>query len=130
MLGKGLQLKSVSLLFVVSIVFEKLVNNMIANHLEKCGFFSDFQHGFRSSLSTTDLLTVSSNRTAGTFNRYRATQAVALDISRDLTGFGMLVFFANLSLMEFQVRYLALFLLFLVKDDFKWFWMGSLHKNI
>ena len=32
--------------------------------------------------------------------------------------------------MEFQVRYLALFLLFSVIDDFKWFWMESLHKNI
>ena len=32
--------------------------------------------------------------------------------------------------MEFQVRYLALFLLFSVIDDFGWFWMGSLHKNI
>ena len=49
---------------------------------------------------------------------------------RLLTGFGMLVFFTNLSLMEFQVRYLALFLLFSVTDGFKWFWMGSLHKNI
>ena len=42
----------------------------------------------------------------------------------------MLVFFTNLSLMEFQVRYLALFLLFSVIDSFKWFWMESLHKNI
>ena len=42
----------------------------------------------------------------------------------------MLVFFTNLSLMEFQVRYLALFLLFSVIDDFEWFWMESLHKNI
>ena len=32
--------------------------------------------------------------------------------------------------MEFQVRYLALFLLFWVIDDFEWFWMESLHKNI
>ena len=29
---------------------------MIADHLEKCGFFSDFQYGFRSSQSTADLL--------------------------------------------------------------------------
>ena len=50
--------------------------------------------------------------------------------SRLLTGFGMLVFFTNLSLMGFQVRYLALFLLFSVIDNFKWFWMESLHKNI
>ena len=42
----------------------------------------------------------------------------------------MLVFFTNLSLMEFQVRYLALFLLFSVIDDFEWFWMESYHKNI
>ena len=29
----------VSLLFVVSKVFEKLVNNKIVDHLEKCGLF-------------------------------------------------------------------------------------------
>ena len=46
-----------------------------------------------------------------------------------LTGFGMLVFFRNLSLMEFQVRYLALFLLFSVIDGAEQFCMGSLHKN-
>ena len=37
-----------SLLSVVSKVFEKFVNNRIADHLEKC-LFSDFQYGFRSS---------------------------------------------------------------------------------
>ena len=41
--------RPVSLLSVVSKVFEKLVNNRIVNHLEKCGLFSDFQYGFRSS---------------------------------------------------------------------------------
>ena len=49
---------------------------------------------------------------------------------RLLTGFGMLVYLTNLYLIESQVRYLALFLLFLVTDSFKWFWMESLHKNI
>ena len=39
----------VSLLSVVSKVFEKLVNNRIFDHLEKRGLFSDFQYGFRSS---------------------------------------------------------------------------------
>ena len=42
----------------------------------------------------------------------------------------MLIFFTKLSLMEFQVRYLALFLVFSVIDGFNWFWMGSLHYNI
>ena len=49
---------------------------------------------------------------------------------RLLTGFGMLVFFTNVSLLEFQVRCLILYLLFSVIDGFKWFWMGSLHKNM
>ena len=42
----------------------------------------------------------------------------------------MLVFFTNISLMEFQVQYLVLFLLFSVIDGYSWFWVGSLHKNI
>ena len=72
----------VSVLFVVNKVFKKLVNNRIVDHLEKCGLFSDFQYGFRSSRSTADLLTVVSDRIARAFNRSGATQAVALDISK------------------------------------------------
>ena len=34
---------------VVSKVFEKLVNDRLVNHLEKCDLFSNFQYGFRSS---------------------------------------------------------------------------------
>ena len=74
--------RPVSLLSVVSKVFEKLVNNRIVDHLDKCGLFSDFQYGFRSSRSTADLLTVVSDRIARTFNRSGATRAVALDISK------------------------------------------------
>ena len=74
--------RPVSLLSVVSKVFEKLVNNRIVDHLEKCGLFSDFQYGFRSSQSTADILTVVSDRIARAFNRSGATQAVALDISK------------------------------------------------
>ena len=47
-----------------------------------------------------------------------------------LTGFVMLIFFTKLGLMEFQVRYLALFLLFSVIGSCEWLWMGSIHKNI
>ena len=74
--------RPVSLLSVVSKVFEKLVNNRIVDHLEKCGLFSDFQYGFRSSRSTADLLTVVFDRIARAFNRSGATPAVALDISK------------------------------------------------
>ena len=63
---------------MVSKVYEKLVNNRLVDHLEKCDLFSDFQYGFRSSRSTADLLTVVSDRIA----RSGAIQAVALDISK------------------------------------------------
>ena len=60
--------RPVGLLSVVSKVFEKLGNNRIVDHLEKCGLFRDFQYGFRSSRSTADLLAVVSDRIARAFN--------------------------------------------------------------
>ena len=60
-------------LFVVCKVLEKLVNNRIVDHLEKCGLFPDFQYGFGSSQSTADLLAVVSDKIARTFNRSGAT---------------------------------------------------------
>ena len=48
-------------------IFERLVNNRIVDHLEKCGLFSDFQYSFRSSRSTTDLMTTVSDRIARAF---------------------------------------------------------------
>ena len=44
--------------------------------------FSDFQYDFRSSRSTTDLLTVVSNRIVRTFNRCETAPAVAIDTSK------------------------------------------------
>ena len=72
----------VSLLSGVSEVFEKLVNNRIVDHPEKCGLFSDFYYGFRSSRSTADLLRVVSDKIARAFNRSEATRAVGLDIPK------------------------------------------------
>ena len=68
-----------SLLSVVSKVVEKPVNNKTVDYLEKCGLFSDFQYGFRSSQSTADLLTVVSDRVA---KSDRAIRAVELDKSK------------------------------------------------
>ena len=65
---------------MVSKVFEKLVNNRIVDHLEKCGLFPDFQYGFRSSRSIADLLMVVSDRIARGFNRSGAARAVELDM--------------------------------------------------
>ena len=70
--------RPVGLLSAVSKVFEKLVNNRIADHLGKGDIFSSLWYGFRSSQSTADLLTFVSGRIARVFNRSEATQAVAL----------------------------------------------------
>ena len=67
---------------MVSKVIEKLINNRIFDHQEKCGLFSDFQYGFRSCISSVDLLIVISDRIAMAFCRSGAVRAVALDISK------------------------------------------------
>ena len=72
----------VRLLSMVSKPFEKLVNNRIVDHLEKCGVISDFQYGFRSSQSTADLSSVASDRIAWVFNMSGATRAAARDICK------------------------------------------------
>ena len=111
------------LLSVISKVFEKLVSNRIVDHPEKCHLFSDFH--FRSSQSTADLYLI---ELTVLLTGLGATRAVGLDISKPFDR----VWHAGLfhELKEFQVRHLALFLLFSVIDDFEWFWMESLHKNI
>ena len=72
----------VSLLSVDSEIFEKPVNVRFADHLGKCGIFSDFQYGFRSSSWTADFLTVVSDIVARTFNKSEATWGAALDMSK------------------------------------------------
>ena len=62
---------------MVSKVFEKLVNIRFVER-----FFFYFHHGFRSSRSTTYLLTIVSDRIARAFSRSGSTQAVAIDISK------------------------------------------------
>ena len=106
---------------MVSKVFEKLVNNTIVDHVEKCGFFSNFQYGFRSSRSTADLLTVVSDRIGRAFNRFGSTRAVALAITKAFDRVWHAGLLHKLKFMEVQVVYLVLFLLFSVIDSFEWF---------
>ena len=102
--------RPVSLLSVVSKVFEKLVNNRIVDHLEKCGLFSDFQYGFRFSRSTADLLTVVSDRIARAFNRVWHAGLLHKPKSYGISGqiFGLISSFLLFGLL----------------------WMGNLYKNI
>ena len=102
---------------MVSKVFEKLVNNKIVHHLEKCDPFliSSMVLGLLdqlqifSQLCLIELLEVLTG--LGLLELWH------LMYPKFLTRFGMLVLFTNLDLMEFQVRYLALFLLFSAIDS-------------
>ena len=81
MLGRGLKTNClVSPLSVVSKIFQKFVNNRLANHLKKCGLFSDFQYDFRYSTPVDS--SNSCDKIARVFNRSRTTRAVSLDISK------------------------------------------------
>ena len=97
---------------MVSKIFETLKNNGLVGYLEKYGLFLNSS---MSPRSTTGLLTVVSDKIARGFNRSGGNQAIALDICKAF------VFLANLSVMEFQARYLALFCLFSVIYGFQWF---------
>ena len=59
-LGRGLCLKTTTILvfFLWLPIFEKLLNNRLADQPKKCSLFSDFQYGFSYSCSTADLLMV------------------------------------------------------------------------
>ena len=50
--------RHISLLPIISKVFESLINRCLVNHLDSNNLFSDFQYGFRSGRSTADVLTV------------------------------------------------------------------------
>ena len=51
----------ISLLPVISKVFESIINVALVRLLDSSGLFSDFQYGFRTSRSTADILTVISD---------------------------------------------------------------------
>ena len=115
----------VSLLCVVSKVFQNFVNNRIVDNLEKSGLFSDFQYGFRSSQSTADLLTVVSDRIASTFKRPGANRPAALDISKTFDWVWHAVLLHKLESYEISGQMFGLVsFFFVVEDSFQWFWSG------
>ena len=108
--------RPVSLLFVVSKVFGLLVTwrNVVFFKISSMGLgLLDQPQIFWQ------LYGVSGASMSG------ATRDVALDIFK---AFDTVWHATNLSLIEFQVRYLTLFLFFSVINCFQRFWMGSLHE--
>ena len=71
--------RSVSLLSAVSKLIEKLANNRLFDHLEKCGLLSDFQYSFRSFRS---IVVHVSDRNARTFISSGASRAFVLDVRK------------------------------------------------
>ena len=109
--------RPLSLLSVVSKVFETLVNNRIVDHVGKCGLFSDFQYCFRSSQSTTDLLTAVSDRIGRAFNKSEATRAVVFDIFNTFDRVWHASLLRKLTSYGILGQILALLLLFSVPQD-------------
>ena len=120
MLGKGLWLKTTPQL-VFFLWFERLANNRLVSHLQKCGPFYDFQCGFRSSPSTTDPLIVTSDRIARAFNRSGATQTVAHDIFKAFNRVWHSGLLHKRKYYGISGQILGLFLLFSVINNFEWF---------
>ena len=105
-------------------VFEELLNNRIVDHIDKCGLLiSSMVLGLLNQLIFLQLYLI---ELLVHFTGWGLLEWWYLIYARFLTGCGIVVFITDLNIMEFQVRYLALFLLFLVIDGFKCLWMGSL----
>ena len=71
-----------------------------------------------------------SDRIARAFNRSGATRAVTLDISTAFDRVQHAALLHKLRSYGISGQILALFLFFSVIGGFRWFWMGSIHKNI
>jgi len=74
--------RPISLLSIISKVFESLINLCVTRHLETLKLFSDHQYGFRSGRSTTDALTVICECVYRSLDACGEARAIALDISK------------------------------------------------
>ena len=74
--------RPISLLPIISKLFESLINRKITDHLESLGLLTDQQYGFRRNRSTADLLTVITERIYRALDRCGEAKTVALDISK------------------------------------------------
>ena len=74
--------RPISLLPIISKVFESLIASSIIRHVDSFGLFNDCQYGFRATRSTADVLTVISERLSRVLEAGGRARAVALDISK------------------------------------------------
>ena len=76
------QYRPISLLSIISKLFECVINERVLDHLVKNNLLSDVQYGFRSSRSTADVLTVITHRISEAIAKGNHTRVIALDISK------------------------------------------------
>ena len=74
--------RPISLLSVISKVFECLISSPLVRHLDLYSLFSDSQYGFRSGRSTADVLTVISERVYRALGIGGEARAITIDISK------------------------------------------------
>ena len=74
--------RPISLLSIISKVFESTINKHLKNYLDTNLLLIDSQYGFRSSRSTADVLTVITDRISRTLDKGFDARAIALDISK------------------------------------------------
>ena len=79
------------------------LNNRLVRHRKKRGLFLDFHYGFKTCRLVVDLLTFVSDRLSRAFDMLGIFGALALDMSKVFTGFGMLVSFTNSILRNFRL---------------------------
>ena len=74
--------RPISILPIISKIFESLINDSLTKHLDITDLFSDLQYVFRAFRTTADILTVLSERIYNSLDAGGETRAIALDISK------------------------------------------------
>ncbi len=74
--------RPISLLSVISKVFESTISQQLVTYFDRHNLFSDSQYGFRAGRSTADVLTVISEKIYRSLNKSGEARAIALDISK------------------------------------------------
>ena len=74
--------RPISLLPIISKIFESFINDSLPKHLDITGLFSDLQYGFRAFRSTTGILIVLSERIYISLDAGGETRAIAFEISK------------------------------------------------
>ena len=126
MLGRGLRLKSTTLLVFLLWLVKSLKNLLIALRNAASFLISSMVEGLSNQLQIFRQLYLI--ELVGSLIGLGLLEPWHIIYLRLFTGCDMMVFFTNSNIMELQFGSLTLFLLFSVIDGIMWSYMGSLHK--